>query len=236
VKAVTPATGSLVKSNVDPGLVNAPIIFQPPSAMLGAGQGPQVWALVSGADPNYGGCVVYLSLDGGSTYVPLGNAGRATTGLLTADFPNHADPDATDTLAVDLTESAGEIASHSAAVANGFADPCYVAGAAAPAFETVCPTASTLTSAYHYSLGTLIRRAVLGTSAMDHPTGSRFGVLDGAVLKVDLPAQWIGVTLYLKFAAYNREHGQQNNLADCVAYTFTPAAASAPGGFYVNGS
>lgn len=235
VKALAAASGTLVKSGIDPGLVNAPIIFQPTTGMMPAGSGPQIWMLVSGADPNYGGCVAYVSLDGGSTYAAMGSIGPATTGVLTGDFPNVADPDTTDTLAVDLTESGGELSSQSEAVANGFADPCYVAGNPPPAFEVVCPTVATLTSAYHYSMGTYIRRAVQGTAAMDHPVAflPRFGVL-GSAFKVNLPAQWFGKTLYLKFAAYNKTGGQLNALSACTAYTFTPAGSYSPSGLYTN--
>jgi hypothetical protein len=232
-KVVTAATGSLVKSSIYPGLVNPPIIFQPPPPMLPAGASPQIWFLVSGADPNYGGCVAYLSLDGGASYpTVLGAIGPATTGVLTADYPSHADPDTVDTLAVDLSESNGVLSPESTAVADNFSDPCFVAGASS--FEAVCPTSVALTSAEHFALGAYIRRAVLGTVAMDHPIASRFGVLDAAVFKLNLPAAWVGLTLYFKFAAYNKTFGQQNNLADCVPYTFTPAASYLPGDFYFN--
>jgi Putative phage tail protein len=234
-RGTTVATGTSTKSNVDPGLVNAPIIFQPTAEMLPPGTPPQVWILVSGADPNFGGSIGYLSTDGGATYPNvLGNLPAATTGVLTADYPNHADPDTVDTLAVNLTESLGELTSQPMSIADGFADPCYVAGASAPAYEIVCPTTATLTSPNNYSLTTYIRRGVQGTSPMDHPIGSRFGVLGGAVLKVTLPPQWIGKTLYLKFAAYNGQGGQGNDLADCVAYTFTPVLVALPGQFYIN--
>ena len=235
VATVSAATGTLVLANVDPGLVNTPIIFEPPAGMLPEGSGPQVWFLISGADPNFSGCVIYVSVDGGATYQPLSNAGPANTGVLTADYPNNTDPDTTDQLKIDLTESNGSISPQTQQIADGFADPCFIAGAGST-FEVVCPTAATLTSAEHYTLGTYIRRAVEGTVAMDHPTSSRFAIIDGATVKIDLPAQWVGKTIHLKFAAYNKLGGQQNSLADCVDYTFTPVSTFLPGGFYVNGS
>jgi len=235
LKDTTLTTGSSAKSSIDPGLVNPPIIFQPPVEMLLPGTPPQLWILVSGADVNYGGCVGYVSADGGTSYPNvIGSIAPATMGVLTADYPNHVDPDTADTLAINLTESNGEVSSQSVAIADGFADPCYIAGAASPAFEVVCPTVSALTSAFHYNLTTYIRRGVQGTTPMDHPSTSLFGVMDGAMLKLDLPAQWVGITLYFKFAAYNLQGGQQNNLADCVAYPFTPVAVLLPGQFYIN--
>lgn len=223
VRGTSKASGTLVQNNVDPGLVNEPIIFEPPTDMLPAGSGPQVWMLVSGEDENYGGCIGYVSVDGGATYEPLGNIGPAITGVLTEDYPLNTDPDTTDALKVDLTESNGEIVSQSTAIADGFADPCYVAGETGSIgveYEVVCPTFVTLTSSENFTMDTYIRRAVQGTLAMDHPIGMRFGVISQA-LKTTIPAQWLGKTVLLKFAAYNKLGSQQNSLADCVAYPFT---------------
>ncbi len=207
VSATTAATGSLVKTNVDPGLVNAPIIFEPPAAMLSGGATKQVRFLVSGSDPNYGGCIAYVSVDGGASYTALGNCPPATTGVLTADYPlSAADPDVTDTLAVDLTQSNGTLSSQSQPIADGFADPCYVAGAAG-AFEIVCPTRATLTAANKYNLTSYIRRGGFGTTAVDHPAGSQFAQC-GSALEVNLAAQQVGKTLHFKFAAYNQLGGQ----------------------------
>jgi hypothetical protein len=236
VQATSAASGTLVNVNVNPGLVNTPIIFEPPADMLPAGSGPEVWMLISGSDQNYGGCLAFVSVDGGATYSPLGNIGPANTGDLTADFPSATDPDTTHTLAVDLSESDGALSTQSTQIADGFADPCYVGGTSGSIdvpFEVVCPTAVTLTSAEHYSLGTYIRRAVQGTAAMDHPTGSRFAAIDSQTFKIALPAQWIGKTVDLKFAAYNKIGTQQNSLADCVAYSFTPTGGTAD--VYMNG-
>src|SRR5262249_33986959 len=178
--------------------------------------------------------VGFASVDGGTTYNAIGTISPGTTGVLTSTFASHADPDTVDTLAVDLTESNGALTSQSTAVADLFEDPCFVEGASG--FEIVCPTVATLTSAEHYSLGTYIRRGVAGTTIGSHASGKRFAVLDGSTFKIDLPANWVGLTIHLKFAAFNKTGGQQNDLSACVDYTFTPVGVSLPGGFYVNGS
>jgi hypothetical protein len=143
VKTTATATGTLVSINVDPGLVNTPIIFEPTREMLGTISGSQLWFIVSGSDPNYGGCICYVSVDGGTSYTAIGNIGPGTTGTLTADFPQGSDPDTTNTLSVDLTESNGTIDSESQAIADGFADPCYIHGLAGSpavnAYEIVLP-------------------------------------------------------------------------------------------------
>lgn len=239
LKETTATTGSSSPSSIDPGMVNVPIIFQPPVEMLPPGSPPQIWILVSGADPQFGGSLGFLSVDGGVSYpIALGSIAPATTGDLTADYPNNTDPDTSDTLSVNLTESNGALASQSQQIADGFLDPVYLggnySGMAYTAFEVVCPTVATLTSAFNYDLTTYIRRAVQGTTAMDHPIGSRFGVISGAVLKIDLNPQWIGTTLYFKFIAFNLTGGQSNDLSNVVAYPYTPFATLLPGDFYIN--
>jgi hypothetical protein len=240
VKTTATASGTLVSINVDPGLVNTPIIFEPTREMLGTISGSQLWFIVSGSDPNYGGCICYVSVDGGTSYTAIGNIGPGTTGTLTADFAQGSDPDTTHTLSVDLSESNGTIDSESQAIADGFSDPCYIHGlAGSPAvntYEIVCPTVSTITSLDNYDLDTYIRRAVQGTLSMLHASGSRFGAVDAQTFKVDVPAQWLGITLFFKFPAYNKTGQQQNQLSDCVAYPYTIGGVDAEQLWYINGS
>jgi hypothetical protein len=238
LKTAPTATGTLVSVNVDPGLVNDPIIFEPTRDLLGVSEGSQIWFLVSGADPNYGGCLAFVSVDGGANYTAIANIGPATTGELTANYALGADPDTTDTLSLDLTESHGEMSTETQTIADGLANPCYVNVLSSPTtkhYEVVCPTVATLTGANTYDLGTYIRRGVLGTTKYAHPTGSRFGVIDSATFKIDLPLQWLGITLFFKFAAYNKTGQQQNSLADCVAYPYTPDGVNVDQLFLING-
>lgn len=240
VKTPMLATGSLSSNNVDPGVVNDPIIFEPNQAMLGSGAASQLWIVVSGVDGNYGGCVAFLSIDGGASYpITLGNVPQCTTGELMADFPAGSDPDTTHTLSVDLSESNGDLSTNAQVTADAFGNPCYVDSLTSPmtaAYEVICPTVATVTALNEYDLGTYIRRGVDTTAIADHPTGSRFAVLDGSVLKVDIDPSWIGRTLYFKFAAYNLQFGNQNALPDCTPYTYTPTGNAAFPTFLVNGA
>jgi hypothetical protein len=54
--------------------------------------------------------------------------------------------------------------------------------------------------------------------------------------KVDVPAQWLGITLFFKFPAYNKTGQQQNQLSDCVAYPYTIGGVDAEQLWYINGS
>jgi hypothetical protein len=118
--AATPSSlsgGSNVvpNSQVAPGSVNAPIIFEPNSAaalFITGSDAPCVVCAASGGpagvyDPNWGGCQVYVSTDG-STYAPIGTINQpARMGVLSASYATYGgtNPDATHTLSVDLARA-----------------------------------------------------------------------------------------------------------------------------------
>jgi len=181
----------------DPGTVNPPVIFEPPSALTGGA--PEVWVVATGESTTYGGCLAYISQDG-NTYAPIGTilaGGRQ--GVLTANLPSHADPDTADTLSVDLSMCAGSMISGTQADADGLVTLCYVDG------ELIAYETATLTSASHYNL-TYLRRGAYGTAIRAHASGSQFArcsPTDPAVLRYAFPASYIGRTLYLKLLAFN---------------------------------
>jgi hypothetical protein len=121
------------------GNANPPVIFEPTPGLYPSASGDQIWVAVSSNNPNFGGAQVFVSTDGGASYNPApggadGNSnivtGSAVTGELTADWPAANDPDSTNDLAVDLTESNGIIESQSTVVENNLETPCYVEGSA----------------------------------------------------------------------------------------------------------
>jgi hypothetical protein len=90
--------------------VNTPLILEPPPILTG--NVAQLWLGVSGqnGDPNWGGCVVWASFDGNS-YAQVARIGSpARQGVVSSLLPafSGANPDSSNTLAVDLTRSAGE--------------------------------------------------------------------------------------------------------------------------------
>jgi hypothetical protein len=215
-------------STADPGLVNVPVIFEPPSSLVPAGADGVIWIAVSGSSENYGGCEAFVSLDN-INYESLGDMLPGITGFLLSDYPLAVDPDMTDTLSVDLTECSGELPSRSRSTADGFFDLTYVGVSASPVvrdFELVCPTTATQRATVNtYDLTTYIRRGAQGSTIVDHPTGSRFADLTGA-LHINLSPAWVGITLYFKFAAFNLQRLQENDLADCVVYPYTTGHAT----------
>lgn len=220
------------------GAVNTPIIFEPVPRL--ANNQSQLWFVVSAVSPNYGGCQVWISTDGGASYPNLLGTcmGNAITGVTTGDWPAAADPDTTNDLALDLTESLGILESYQVADEDNFTYPCYIAGGtAATPYELMTYALANLTATNKYTLqatggGTnKLRRAVFaapGLAGVDHPMGSRWAFLQGGgVLKVAMDPSWIGKTLWFKFPSFNGFGNAQQPLSAATAYTYTPLGTAA---------
>lgn len=240
----------------DPGTVNVPIIFEPPPRLLSQQNQAQIWAVVSGASPNYGGCVAFVSTDGGASYPTMLGAigGNAAQGFTVGDWPAAADPDTTNDLSVDLTESLGTLQTFDPAERDAFFQSlCYVGGGGDPCipYELMAYDIANLTGANLYTLpatggGTNeLRRSVFGAPlvgvGVDHPNGSDFAYLDpggSGILKINMDPVWIGKTLYFKFLAVNTFFSNQQDLSDATPYAFTPTGCPTgtqnPNNNYVN--
>lgn len=218
-----PVSNSPVNTSVAPGPVNPPIIFEPPPALSPT---PQVWVGASGGNgttfnPNWGGCFVWLSTDN-VTYNEIGNIDTpARQGKLTALLSSYGgtNPDTVNTLKVSLAMSGGELEDASAADAQAGATVSRVGN------EFISYQDVTLTSAFAYDLDDLWR-GQYGSTIASAASGSNFLRLDETIFKYDLPAEYIGKTLYLKFQSYNGFGGGVEDLADCVAYSYVPTGAA----------
>ena len=224
----------------DPGSVNAPIIFEAVPRLTNFSSVPQLWLAVSGASVDYGGCLVFISTDGGVSYNPAPGAagsivGNAIMGVTTADWPAAADPDTSNDLSVDLTESLGTLQSYQVADENNFTYPCYVGGGlSCITYELMTYAVATLTAANKYTLkatggGTNeLRRAVFSApqavQGVDHPLGSAFAFLSPAgtgIAKIPIDPSWIGKTLFFKFLAFNTFLNNVQSLAAATPYSYT---------------
>jgi hypothetical protein len=76
-----------------------------------------------------------------------------------------------------------------------------------------------------YNLTTLYR-GLYGSAPASHVSGAPFARLDNAIYKLDLPANYIGQTIYLKFQSFNSLGQQVQDLSTCVVYTFTAGGSS----------
>lgn len=218
-----PGSNDPVNTAVPPGPVNPPIIFEPPSSLSSV---PQVWAAVSGGDgttaePNWGGCFVWLSTDD-ITYNNIGEIDTpARQGKLTAILPTYGgvNPDTGNTLKVTMAMSDGDLSdAASAADAEAGVTASYVDG------EILSYQTTTLTGADAYDLDDLYRHQY-GTTVGAHGVGTNFARLDESIFKFDLQEDYVGVLLYIKFQSYNIFGGGVEDLSGVTAYTYTPTGA-----------
>ena len=219
-------SGYVPNWNSPPGDINAPIIFEPPAALLTGTL--EIWVALSGG-ANWGGAQVWISSDGNS-YAFAGTVNSlAVQGILTADLPPHSSPDATNTLSADLTESQGQLASVSTTDAANLVTLCYVGG------ELLAYQTATLTAASKYALTTLYRGAY-GSTIADHPAGTLFARLDGSIGRFSYPNTLIGQTIYLKFASMNIVGGGLQSLNSLPVYTYAVKGTGQASSIIVSGS
>jgi hypothetical protein len=212
--------GGGVDTLADPGDSNPPIIFEPPTALSGGVL--EVWIIASGG-PDWGGCQVWVSSDN-ATYALAGTIYRGgRQGTLTAALPSHADPDAANTLSVDLSQSQGQLLSGTLADADNFVTLCYCDG------ELLSYQTATLTALYQYDL-TYLRRGVYGTPINAHSSGSnfaRFGPNDPSLFRYRYPGNFIGQTIYIKLPSFNIFGQRLQDLSALTADTYILTGAGA---------
>jgi len=213
--------GTVPNVNVAPGNAVAPVIFEPP-AYMAASKGPEIWLGTSGTPNLWGGCEVWVSSDGGSSYKMVGSISLpARFGVTTAILPSGSDPDTTNTLAVDLTSSYGTLNGTDVNGRDAFATACLVEN------EIVSFQTPTLTAANKYNL-TSLRRGAYGSSIGSHALGVKFMRLDDAVFKMPYDKSLQGKTLYIKLVSFNAWGGGKQDISTLTPYTFVPAGVSYP--------
>lgn len=214
-------SGRPINTNVDPGGINDPLIFEPTDQLA---NGLEIWAAVSGADLTvWGGCNVLVSYDG-ITYqqMPAQLRGSSRMGFLTAILASvTANPigqtiDEVNTLSVDLTESQAALQSGLQLDATSLNTACYIGG------EIVAYQTATLTATYKYDLTYLVRGGY-GTDDQiaSHPIGTAFARLDQGILKIPYEQSRIGSIIYIKFQSFNLWGGGLQDISTVAPYTYT---------------
>lgn len=234
-----PATiATTVNTNVDPGSVNIPAVCEPASTFA---QGQSVVLIAASGGANWGGANVFLSLDG-TNFSQIGTLSKpALQGTLTAALAAHAgaNPDTTDTLAVDATQShgiypsVGDVNAQNYTTLSWIAPPPTSSGGdevLSAAGEMLAFGAVSATGTYTANL-TYLERGLYGTGAEAHNVGDQFTLFDvtgelGTTLRYALPAQYIGATLYLKFQSFNVFGQAAQDLSTVTTYAFVPSGAS----------
>jgi hypothetical protein len=199
--------------NAAPSSVSAPTIFEAPIQLTTTGL--EVYAAVWGAGALWGGCRVWVSLDG-TTYKESSILyGPSRYGTITG-------PISAGTLPVQI--SAGQLISGSAADAANLATLCYVGGASPEYFAY---TTATLTGTGAYTLGGLNRNAYLTNQANgNHVAANSFVRVDKAIAKSGpLDPALIGKTIYLKFTSFNIYNASEESLANVTAYPYAITGA-----------
>jgi hypothetical protein len=198
--------------NAAPGSVQTPALFEAPVERTETGL--EVYAAVSGAGPAWGGCGVWVSLDG-VNYKRTGAVyGASRYGTVTG-------PLAGGTLPVQTT---GQLVSGSAADAAALATLCYVGGSAP---EYLAYTTATLTGAGAYTL-TGLQRGAYGTPQSAHAAGDAFVRVDDSLARSGpLDLGFIGKTLFMKFTSFNLYGAAEESIADVQAYPYLVTGAMA---------
>ena len=211
------AGGLIQNYNVDPGNTSTPAIFDVP-VQLAQKIGLETWLAAHSAtgNPNWGGCEVWIATQSTGPYTFVGELlGPSRMGVLTANFPSGSDPDTTHTLAVDLTESQGELSPGTTADADDGTTICFVDG------EYVSFSAATLTSAFNYSMGTYLRRGQWGSQIGLHSTGSLFVRLDDRIFRLPYNATDVGRTIYIKLPSFNIYNAPAQDISSVSYYAHT---------------
>lgn len=203
--------GEVFDYGVEPGNVNAPVIFVPPIGLMESEM--EVWAAISGGQ-YWGGCNIWIS-ESGDNYKYVGQVvGKARHGTLSASLPASAvSPDTVNTLSVDLTGSRGVLLSGTQQDAEQYNTLCKVGD------EYLAYKTATLTSQYNYDLTWLVRGAY-GSGMALRLVGSEFVRLDKGLFKYLCKRVDIGKTIYIKFQSFNIHLLQAQDLADLDPYEF----------------
>jgi hypothetical protein len=211
------AQGYAANYNATPGSVQAPFIFTGPPLLIDTGGGYEMWIAVAGPSGSgvWGGCDIYISVNGGSYYERIGQVlGGARYGTLTASLASGADPDTTHTLSVALNDTNRTLTASSTTEADNLVSLIYVDG------EIMSYRDATLTGPGAYNLGYL-RRGKYGSAIGAHLSGTRFVRLDSNLIRVPFDAGGIGQTVLFKFVSFNVFGGGIEDISTATAYSYT---------------
>jgi hypothetical protein len=93
---------------------------------------------------------------------------------------------------------------------------------------------ATQISAYHYNLGTYIRRNLYGTGLdvnghpVAHLAGTLFSMLDNTLFKFAVKPSYVTKTMSFKFTPFNVFHKGEYDTSQVPTYTFGPIVSGKP--------
>lgn len=188
----------------EPGDVDAPAIFQPPTELTSNGN--ELWIGAKGKSKNWGGCNAWVS-DDNQHYSEVGKiTNSARLGSLAAAITASADEIE---VAINGTLLSGT--EQDAQRANTL---CWLDG------ECLSYTTATMLQNGNYKLSGLIR-GQYNTTATAHAAGAKFARCDETLLKSPLKKEDVGKKLWIKFTSYNVFGAREQSLADVEPYEYT---------------
>lgn len=202
-------------TDIAPLSVAAPVIFEMPADPSATGLSVGIAAGSQVGDVAYGGCNVWLSLEG-TNYQQEGTIwGSSRYGTLSGALAAHASgTDAMNTAHLALRSDGQMISGSAADVAQG--TTVIVCDGEYFAYQT-----ATLTGVRAYDLTTL-NRGLYGTTGGAHSSGATFVRVDQAIASLsDMDLSMIGQTVYIKLTAFNIYGRAEQELSAVSAYTYT---------------
>lgn len=183
------------------------------------------------SQPFWLGCSVWMSIDGGTTYMRLGKLPAACrygtlSASLAAGSANGA-LDNTNTCAITLGNTTQQLGAVTHADADSMQTLVLVGSGATT--EVMSFGAAALVSAGNYNL-TYLYRGLFGSKTQAHSSGDRFVRLDGNIYVVDLDPGYAGKQLFFKFTSFNLWTQAEEQVSAVTAYSYTVPAANALGG------
>lgn len=210
------AAGTSTNTNTAPGNAAAPVLAQAAAKQAGAKQ--RLFVVTSGG-ADWGGCEVWASWDNASWFY-AGDTLGGIHGTLRAQLPAGSDPDITNTLALDLTPSAGSLVSVSTAQRDALVTLSYVDG------EWMSYASVANPSGYNWDV-TSLRRGAWGSPIGVHAIGTKFARVSPETLCLEIDSSRVGQTLYIKLLSYNKWGRAKQKLADVTAASIVIAAQPA---------
>ena len=188
----------------EPGDVDIPVIFQPPTELTSNGN--ELWIGAKGKSKNWGGCNVWVS-DDNQHYSEVGKiTNSARLGSLAAAVNVSADE-------IEVAVN-GMLLSGTEQDAQRANTLCWLDG------ECLSYTTATMLQNGNYKLSGLIR-GQYNTTAAAHTAGAKFVRCDETLLKSPLKKDDVGKKLWIKFTSYNIFGAREQSLADVEPYEYT---------------
>jgi hypothetical protein len=215
--------GYVANFDADPGNVQAPAIFAMPPIAAAMSAGLTLGIAVCGPTiaTAWGGCYVFASVDGGTTYDyagTIGDNGPARYGTLTASLGAVPDPDTSSTLSVLLANTTEQL-STSVTHADADAAQTLIMVGSGATVEVMSYGTGSLVSAGAYNLSYL-RRGLYQTQPHAQISGAQFVRLDNSIFQVAVDSGMSGQTINFKFCSFNTVGRNVQSLASVTAYPY----------------